>query len=64
MSFVDALAKALEAHELRLEPNDNSMKVAVEKDVVAFTLTEKHRRQKHVPTEADPLGDLPGSGNW
>jgi hypothetical protein len=53
VSFVDALAEALEAHELRLEPNENCMKIAVGQDVLTFTLTERYRRPKHVPTEAE-----------
>jgi hypothetical protein len=50
IAFLHALATALEADRLTLEPDETRMKIAVGPDTVAFTLTEKTRREKHIPT--------------
>ncbi|MFA5957671.1 MAG: hypothetical protein WC811_13960 [Hyphomicrobium sp.] len=51
--FLDALATALDADGLQLRPDEMRMKIVVGKDMVAFTLTEKTRREKHIPTEKE-----------
>ena len=53
IAFLHALATALEADGLRLQPDEMRMKIVVGKDIVAFTLTEKTRREKHIPTEKE-----------
>lgn len=51
--FLHTLATALEADSLQLQPDEMRMKIVVGKDMVAFTLTEKTRREKHIPTEKE-----------
>lgn len=53
IAFLHALATALEADGLQLQPDERRMKIIVDKDTVAFTLTEKTRREKHIPTEKE-----------
>lgn len=53
IAFLDALSTALERDGLQLEPDEKRMKIVVGQDVVAFTLTEKTRREKHIPTEME-----------
>lgn len=53
VAFLNALALALDAEGLRLQPEGARMKVAIGPDDVAFTLTERHRREKHKPTEEE-----------
>lgn len=53
IAFLDALAAALEADGLQLQPDGARMKIAIGPDEVAFTLTERTRREKHVPTEKE-----------
>lgn len=53
IAFLDALATALEADGLQLQPDGARMKIAVGPDEVAFTLTERTRREKHIPTEKE-----------
>jgi hypothetical protein len=53
VAFLNALARALEEEGLRLQPDGARMKVAIGPDDVAFTLTERHRREKHKPTEEE-----------
>jgi len=53
IAFLHALATALEAEGLQLQPDETRMKIVVGKDMVAFTLTEKTRREKHIPTEKE-----------
>lgn len=53
IAFLHALATALEADGLQLQPDETRMKIVVGKDMVAFTLTEKTRREKHIPTEKE-----------
>lgn len=53
IAFLHALATALEADALQLQPDEMRMKIVVGKDTVAFTLTEKTRREKHIPTEKE-----------
>lgn len=50
LSILQSLASSLDGEELLLEPDDARMKIAVGKDTITFTLTEKSRRQKHIPT--------------
>lgn len=47
------LAAALEAEGLTLRPDDPPMKIMVDQDMVAFTLIDKTRREKHIPTAAE-----------
>jgi hypothetical protein len=51
IAFLHALATALEAAGLQLQPDGARMKIAVGPDEVAFTLIERTRREKHIPTE-------------
>lgn len=53
LTFVDALASSLDAEGLSLQPDAQRMKIEVGKDTVTFTLTEKSRRQKHIPTASE-----------
>jgi hypothetical protein len=50
LSVLQSLVSALEVEGLKLEPDETRMKITVNKDAIAFTLTEKSRRQKHIPT--------------
>lgn len=50
LSVLQGLASALESAGLALEPDGAQMKISVDKDTIAFTLTEKSKRQKHIPT--------------
>lgn len=52
-SILSALALALEAKGLELVADERTMKAAVGKDTATFTLTEKSKRQKHLPTPAE-----------
>jgi hypothetical protein len=51
IAFLHALATALEAAGLQLQPDGARMKIAVGPDEVAFTLIERTRRERHIPTE-------------
>lgn len=53
IAFLHALATVLEADGLRLEPDETRMKITVGQDMVAFTLTEKTQREKHIPTQKE-----------
>lgn len=53
IAFLHALATVLEGEGLQLQPDGTRMKIVVGKDTVAFTLTEKTRREKHIPTEKE-----------
>jgi hypothetical protein len=53
IAFLHALAIALEAEDLQLRPDETRMKIVVGRDMVAFTLIEKTRREKHLPTEKE-----------
>ena len=53
IAFLNSLATTLEADGLQLQPDEMRMKIVVGKDMVAFTLTEKTRREKHIPTEKE-----------
>lgn len=50
LSVLHDLASVLEREGLTLEPDEARMKITVGKDTIAFTLTEKSKRQKHIPT--------------
>lgn len=50
LSILQELASALEDEGLALVPDEARMKITVGKDTIAFTLTEKSKRQKHIPT--------------
>lgn len=50
LSVLHDLASVLEREGLTLEPDEARMKITLGKDTIAFTLTEKSRRQKHTPT--------------
>lgn len=47
---LDGLARRLESAELVFGPTGKAMRVALGQDHLTFTLTEKTRRQKHIPT--------------
>lgn len=47
------LATALEGEGLDLQPDDTRMKITVGQDTITFTLTEKSKRQKHIPTASE-----------
>ncbi|MFC0219428.1 hypothetical protein ACFFJ7_13600 [Pseudochelatococcus lubricantis] len=53
VAFLHSLATVLEADGLQLQPDETRMKIVVGQDMVAFTLTEKTRREKHIPTEKE-----------
>lgn len=53
LNFVDALASALDEEGWSLQPDAQRMKIEVGMDTVTFTLTEKTRRQKHIPTASE-----------
>jgi len=53
IAFLHALATVVEGEGLQLQPDGTRMKIVVGKDTVAFTLTEKTRREKHIPTEKE-----------
>jgi hypothetical protein len=53
IAFLHALATALEAEDLQLQPDETRMKIVVGRDMVAFTLIEKTRREKHMTTEKE-----------
>lgn len=53
IAFLHALATVVEGEGLQLQPDGTRMKIIVGKDTVAFTLTEKTRREKHIPTEKE-----------
>lgn len=50
LSILHDLASMLEGERLTLEPDDARMKISEGKDTITFTLTEKSKRQKHIPT--------------
>lgn len=50
LSISHDLASVLEGERLTLEPDEARMKISVGKDTITFTLTEKSKRQKHIPT--------------
>lgn len=50
LSVLHDLASVLECEGLPLERDEARMRVNVGKDTIAFTLTEKSKRQKHTPT--------------
>jgi hypothetical protein len=53
ITFLHNLAKLLESDALHLEPQGERMKIAAGSDDVTFTLTERTRRQAHIPTEEE-----------
>ena len=53
IAFLDALARALEARGLPLTPKGQTMGVSRNGDEAIFTLKERTRQQKHVPTEEE-----------
>lgn len=53
IAFLHKLAMALETTGLQLQPDGARMKIAVGPDEVTFTLTERTRREKHIPTEQE-----------
>jgi hypothetical protein len=53
IAFLHSLATALEAVGLQLQPDDTRMKISVGPDQVVFTLTERTRRVKHIPTKEE-----------
>lgn len=53
ISFLHTLATALEDRGLALKASGQSMKIEVGPDDVTFKLSERTRREKHKPTEAE-----------
>lgn len=53
IAFLHALATALEADGLPLHLNGSSMEIRAGLDRVTFTVAERTRREKHVPTEEE-----------
>ncbi len=53
IGFLHDLAVALEAAGLQLQPDGARMKIAVGLDDVTFTLTERTKREKHVPSQEE-----------
>lgn len=53
IGFLHALATALEADGLELQPDASRMKVVVGRDQVTFTLMERSKREPHIPTEKE-----------
>jgi hypothetical protein len=53
IALLDALARKLDARSLPLTPTAQAMRVAVGPDSATFTITERTRREKHVPTPGD-----------
>lgn len=51
--ILNDMARQLEARGLKLEPTGQAMRVAVRTDSVQFTLSERTRQEKHVPTDAE-----------
>lgn len=53
ITFLHNLATLLEADGLHLQPQGERMKITVGADDVTFTLTERTRREPHIPTEKE-----------
>ena len=53
IAFLDTLTRALEAKGLPLTPKGQTMGVSRNGDEAIFTLKERTRQQKHVPTEEE-----------
>jgi hypothetical protein len=50
ITILDALARALDGRELKLEPLGNGMRVALAPDSLTVSLVERIEKRKHVPT--------------
>ncbi len=57
IAFLDSLARKLEAKGMPIEPIGTGMKVVRDKDDAVFTLIERTRREKHVPTEMELVAE-------
>ena len=53
IALLDALARKLEAKRLPLQTTGQAMRVTVGPDSATFTITERTRREKHIPPPAD-----------
>jgi hypothetical protein len=53
IALLEALAGKLEAKSLPLKPTGQAMSVTVGLDSATFTITERTRREKHIPTPED-----------
>lgn len=53
VAFLDSLARKLEDKSLPLVPAGEGMRVSAGPDSATFTLKERTRREKHVPTPED-----------
>ena len=53
ITFLHNLATLLEADGLHLEPQGERMRIAIGPDDATFTLTERTRREPHIPTEQE-----------
>ena len=50
IAVLDSIARALDARGLKVEPIDNSMRVALPPDSLTFALAEQIEKRNHVPT--------------
>src|ERR1700730_2241262 len=50
IAILDALARALDARDLKVEPIGNCMRVAIPPDSITFSLVERIEKRNHVPT--------------
>jgi len=50
IAVLDSIARALDARGLKVEPIDNSMRVALPPDSLTFALAERIEKRNHVPT--------------
>jgi hypothetical protein len=50
IAILDALARALDARELKVEPLGDCMRVTLPPDSLTFSLVERIEKQNHVPT--------------
>jgi hypothetical protein len=53
ITLLNALARSADAQELPIVPMGNAMKVALGPDSATFTLSERTRREKHIPTDQE-----------
>ena len=57
IAILDGLARRLEAKGLPLEPTGQAMRIALGAESATFTVKERTRREKHVPTPEELLAE-------
>ncbi|MEJ0025943.1 MAG: hypothetical protein WDN01_07940 [Rhizomicrobium sp.] len=57
VAFLDGLARRLDGRNLPLQPTGQAMKVERGEDSAVFTLKERTRREKHIPTPAEEAAE-------